>query len=187
MCVTGTSELQDLERATKKILQRISAEPADKIILHKVLAFCETARSYSQIWHEIRSFPEMKVALQPPQVLVKWLVQFGGIEQIVAEDQEPTWRTTPAGRNVVRIEKPGNWLEQLLAREPIYNEIYVQVLQSCVAPKTKGEIESLLRGNRVVDNFKVYASFFIEGLERAGGLEWDKKWRTTQAGRTFIH
>jgi len=187
MCVTGTSDLQDLERATTKVLQRISVEPADKIVLHKVLTFCETARSYSQIWHEIRSFPEMTTALQPPQVLLKWLVQSGGIEQIAAEEQEPAWRTTPAGRNVVRIENPSNWLAQLLAREPIYKEIHLQVLQACVAPKTKGEIESMLRGIRVVDNSKVHASFFIEALERAGGLEWDEKWRTTQAGKNFIH
>jgi hypothetical protein len=186
MSVIEMRESQDLERATTKVLQRISAEPADKIVLCKILAFCESARSYPEIWHEVRAYPEMKTALQTPQVLLTWLVEAGGVEQVAAEEQEPTWRTTPAGRNVIRIEDPGDRLERLLAQDSVYREIFLQVLQLCIVPTSRSEIESMLNSHPLLENPKVYASYFVEALERARGLEWADKWRTTQAGKEFV-
>lgn len=186
MSVIETSELQDLEGTTAKILQRISVEPADKIALCKVLVFCESARSYSEIWNEVQSYPEMKVSLQTPQTLLKWLVEAGGIEQMAVEGSEPKWQTTLAGRNVVRIENPANRLDQLLTKDPVYRDVFAQVLQSCLVPRTRSEIESMLSRNALLESPKIYPSYFIETLEQAGGLAWDGNWRTTQAGREIV-
>jgi hypothetical protein len=186
MKVIETSESQDLEGITAKILQRISAEPADKISLCKILVFCESARSYSEIWNEAQSYPEMKASLQTPQTLLKWLVEAGGIDQVAVEGPEPKWQTTLAGRNVVQIENPANQLEQLLAKDPIYREVFLQVLQSCWVPRSRSEIESMLSSNALLESPKIYPSYFIETLEQAGGLAWDGNWRTTQAGREIV-
>jgi hypothetical protein len=186
MSVIGTGEAQDLEGANTKILQKISAEPAYRAVLYKILAYCDPTRSYIDVEQTILSFPEMTVALQSPQILLSWLVESGGIEQIATEDGEAMWCTTPDGRNVVRSESYGNRLVRLLAQETIYRDICLQVLQSCVSPKSRIEIESMLRGNPVLEDSKVYASFFIEALEEAGGLEWDQKWKTTKAGKDFL-
>jgi hypothetical protein len=190
MGVTSTSEVRDVESATKKVRQRILVEPDYRAVLYKVLVFCETARSYPEIWHEIVSFPEMKSAIQSPPTFLTWLVEAGGIEQVAVDEEEkkePTWRTTQAGRKVVLSESPGNRLAQLLSQEPVYRETFRQVLRSCVVPKSRGEIEAMLRGSPVVENPKVYASFFTETLERAGGLEWNEKWQTTETGKTFVN
>lgn len=181
------SDWQDLESAAAEVLQRVSSEPALRVVLYKILAFCEAARPFAEIEREILSFPEMKAALQSPQTLLSWLAQAGGIEPVAAEEEVPAWRTTPAGRTVVRSECPGNRLARLLAQNPVYRNVSLEILRSCVAPKTRDEIEAMLQGNPVLENPKVYASFFIEALEQAGGLEWDEKWRTTQAGKEVVN
>lgn len=182
----GKSEAQNLERATAKLLRRITAEPAYKAVLYKILVYCDPARSCADVERTILSFPEMKNALPSPQTLLSWLVESGGIEQVTADKNEPVWCTTAAGRNVVGMESGENRLGRLLARETVYHDTYLQILQFCVLPKSRKEIESALEGNPVLEHPKVYASFFIEALEEAGGLEWNEKWETTQAGRDFL-
>lgn len=186
-----TKEPQSLESMTATVLRKVAAESAYRAVLYKILEFCETARSFAVIEQEILSYPEMKTALQSPKVLLSWLVESGGIERIAlpAEEEkqeEPTWRTTEAGKNVVRLESPGNRLARLFTQEPVYRDVFLQVLRACVAPKSRGEIEAMLKGNPILESPKVYASFFIEKLEQAGGLEWSEKWQTTPIGKTFM-
>jgi len=184
--MSETTEPQDFETATAKVLQRITSEPAYRAALYKILDFCRTERSTAAIKEEVHSYPEMRLALQSPQVLLSWLVQAGGIELIEDEKGSQVFVTTQAGRNVVRLESPIRRIGHLLAQDLDYRDIYLQVLQSCLAPKTKGEIEAMLDGNPVLENPKVYPSFVIGKLEEAGGLEWDGKWRTTQRGKEFL-
>ncbi|MDR3437924.1 hypothetical protein [Telmatospirillum sp.] len=171
---------------TSRLLGRISEEPAYRSVLYKILTFCRTTRSSVEIEATVISFPEMKSALHPPRLLLSWLVAAGGIESIAPNDAEPGWRTTAAGRSVLEIENPSIRLCRLLDAEPAYRDVYRLVLQSCLAPKTRPEIESVLDGNPLLETPKLYPSFFIERLESAGGLEWDQKWRTTEAGEMFV-
>ena len=179
---------QGLDDATKKILEKLSNEPAYSTVLYKILVYCHPARSSSDVEQKILSFPEMKGSLQSSKTFLKWLAEVGGIEQIAAkdEDEEPVWHTTAAGQNVVKMESYGNRFERLLAQEPKYKDIYLKVLESCVSPKSRTELESMFSGNPILENPLVYPSYFIETLERAGGLEWDEKWRTTQAGKDLL-
>ncbi len=181
-------ETSDLESATTRVLKKVSAEPAYTAVLYKILEFCEPSRSWDEIARKVASLPEMKTALQSPRVLLSWLVESGGVEQISAEagDKSPRWRTTEAGMNLVRGESPSNRLMQMLARNPIYRDVYLNVLRSCAVPKARTEIESMLEDNPALENPKVYASVFIDSLERAGGLEWNEKWRTTEAGDALV-
>lgn len=175
-----------MDDTTRKILHKLSTEPAYSTVLYKILAYCDPARSCSDAERKILSFPEMKRALQSPKIVLAWLAEAGGIEQIAAENEESMWHTTTAGQNVVRNESYDNRLARLFAQEPKYQDIYRTVLQSCVVPKSRTEIESMLSGNPVLENPKVFPSFFLEALEKAGGLEWDEKWRTTQAGKDVL-
>jgi hypothetical protein len=183
----NTGEPQALEMVAAEILKRISKEPAYSVVLYKMLVYCETARSLDEIDRQVRSFPEMKTALQSPQVLLLWLVQAGGIEELPQEKQASKWQTTAAGESVVQAESPRHRIEHLLTADPAYSSVYREVLQACLAPKSRDEVESLLRGNPLLETPKIYPSFFLETLERAGGLEWDRKWQTTRAGKDFLN
>lgn len=183
----GTNKCQDLETATNEVLQRIAAEPAYRIALYKILEYCETARPGSDIERTVPSFPEMKGAMHSPQVLLSWLEDAGGIEHLAEEAGEEMWQTTPAGRNVVRMDSFDNRLRRLFTQESDYQELYFQLLRACLSPKSRAEIESMFKGNPILQKFKVYPAFLIETLEEAGGLEWDNKWKTTSAGKDFLN
>jgi len=155
--------MSEMENAEKKILDLITSEHAYRLAFYKVLKFCETPRPTAEVEEEVLSFPEMKTAIHSPNILLGWLEEVGGIERVVVEEEEERWQTTEAGKRVAEVEAPGKRLLELLSKE---------------------EIEELLEGNPVMEKPKVYPTFFIQGLEEAGGLEWvDKHWRTTEAGK----
>lgn len=181
--VTNEANHGDLDQDTRRILRRMASEPALRRVLYEILVFCETMKPLSAVEREILSFPEMKSALQTPQTIVSWLVQVGGIQQVAAKGNESIWLTTPAGRKVTQVEAPADRMARLLAQEPRYRAVYFRVLQACKAPKTRFDLEAMLDAEPVLESPKVYASYFIEALERAGGLEWSGRWRTTQAGK----
>ena len=173
--------------AEKKILDLISSEPAYRLVLYKILEFCETPRSATEVGQEVRSFPEMKTAIHSPVILLGWLEEVGSIERIVVDKEEERWQTTEAGKKVAELEAPAKRLLELLAQEPVYHDIYMQVLQFCQSPRARTEIESLLEGNPVMEQPKVFPTFFIQRLEDAGALEWvDKHWWTTEAGKGVL-
>lgn len=178
--------MQGVDEATKKILTRLSNEQACSAVLYKILAYCDIARTSSDVEQKIPSFPEMKGALQSPKMMLAWLVEAGGINRITTKGMEPMWLTTAAGQNVVRNESYSNRLGRLLAQQAKYRDIYLAVLEACMSPKSRIELELLLSGNPALEDPIVYPSFFIETLEKAGGLEWDEKWRTTQAGEELL-
>lgn len=176
----------DLETATNVVLERIADEPAYENVLYKILKYCETTHTETDLEQAILSFPEMKNSMHSPQILLSWLEDAGGIERIVQEQDEPIWRITPAGQNAANILSEDNRLRKLFAEESRYHDIFVQVLEGCSSPKSRMDIEDMLEGNPILEKPKVYPSFFIEMLEKAGGLVWDEKWKTTQAGKDFL-
>ncbi len=180
-------EAEASEEAEKKIFERISAEPAYRLVFYKTLKFCETPRSATEVEQEVRSFPEMKTAIHSPAILLGWLEEVGGIERMIVEKEEGRWQTTEAGKKVADARAPAKKLVELLGKEPVYTEIYQQVLHFCQTPRTKAEIEQYLEGNPVLERPRVYATYFLQGLEDAGGVEWaDGHWRTTEAGKGVV-
>lgn len=177
---------QEVDDATKKVLNRLLNEPGYSTVLFKILAYCDSARSFSDVESKILSFPEMKGALQSPKILLKWLVEAGGIEQIALQEEEPIWHTTVAGQNVVEQEAFHNRLRRLFDQELKYQDIYLKVLQACMLPKSRAEIEAMLDGNPALESPIVYPSFFLETLERSGALEWNDKWQITQTGESLL-
>jgi len=185
--VIKTEASGEVANAEKKILDLISSEPAYRLVLYKILKFCETPRSAAEVEEEILSFPEMKTAIYSPIILLGWLEGVGGVERVTVGEKEDRWQTTEAGKKVAAIEAPAKRLLELLAKEPVYHDIYMQVLRFCQTPRARTEIESLLEGNPVMEKPKVYPTFFIQGLEEAGGLEWvERHWQTAEVGKGVL-
>lgn len=186
MDMIKASEAKDLEGAMTRVQDRITAEPSYRIALYKLLALCETPRSTAEVHQAMLAFPEMKTALHTPQMLLAWMVRAGGIEQVAPEKEESRWQTTEAGKMAAKRQGPGKRLAQFFAQEPAYGDVFRLVLEFCAAPKSKADIEALLKDHPAMENPKIYASFIVEGLEAAGGLEWDGHWRTTEAGKGVL-
>lgn len=179
-------ETQDLTAAAAKVAQRIAAEPDFKTVLYKILAYCDVPRTAQEAERTIGAFPEVKKSWQSPQILLSWLIQAGGIEESMVKKGKTVWQTTPAGRIALNSASLADQLEQLIKGESTYQGIYLNILQFCLSPRSRAEIEARIRENPILEEPKVYASFFIDGLEEAGGLEWDGKWMTTQAGKRLL-
>jgi hypothetical protein len=185
MDMTQKVSLQSLDEAMVKIHQRIVSEPAYRTVLFKMLAFCQETHSSVDITEEVCSYPEMKASLQPDSLLLSWLIECDGIEEVVladSEKKERMFRTTIAGKAVFDKENSGNKIATLFMQEPAYVSVYKQILGACVFPKSRAEIETMLRGNPILESPKIYANYFIETLENAGGLEWRDRWQTTRMG-----
>jgi len=144
------------------------------------------ARSLAEVKQEVGAYPEMSASLHSPSVLLAWMVQVRAIEEILGKDGASAWRTTSAGRNVLRLACPDERLSHLVAQSGSYRNIYHLLLEACLEPETRSGIEALLQGNPLLEDPKVSPSFFIGELEVAGGLGWEGKWKTTPAGAKFL-
>lgn len=168
-----------VESIAVKIQQRIVAEPASKVVLYKMLAYCKDPKSFLEVNAEVLTYPEMKASFQTVQVLLSWLVDCEGIKEIVQNDEPSLWVTTEAGVLVVKKENEGDKLETLFLEDKKYQTIYLSILQLCKDAKSRKEIEDSLVDNPLLENPKIYPSYFIDTLEMAGGLLWNGRWETT--------
>lgn len=183
--VTEKQEQPSLEERTEKIIERIQNEPAYRTVLYKILAHCQVARLNEDLEKTILSFPEMRAAMHTPQEILSWLENCGAIEKR-NENDKVMWCTTEAGVNAVEKESFQNQMTRLFINEPEYQESFLEILKACLEPKSLSEIESFFNANPKMKETGVFASYFIEKLERAGGLVWDRKWKITSIGKEFL-
>jgi len=183
-------EMPTVPPSAERILERIAAEPAYRLILPKLLEFCVAPRSGQEIHDKMLHFPEMRIALHTPEILLTWMVQSGAIaarqEHPDEENTAKQWQTTEAGMEALACSDPIERMNRLWEQYPDYTEIFRKVLDFCVSGRALPEIEYLLRIQPELENPKVYPSYLIDRLEFSGGLEWNGKWQTTEAGKTFL-
>lgn len=169
------------EKIALKIQTRIKLEPGFEAILYKMLDMCKEAKTLAEIETEVISFPQMKVVLQTPQILLSWLFHCGGIKELSQEEHASMWITTPAGLIALEKDKSVDKLEELFMNEPEYKPIYLCVLEFCKKARSLMDIETLLADNELMENPKIYPNYFINTLEKTGSLVWDGHWATTQS------
>lgn len=169
-----------MELAVLGIHQRIATEPAYQAVLYTILSYCKEPKTFRALEAEVLALPEMKVPLQTTQVLVSWLVGCNGIKEIIRQEESSLWATTKEGVRAFEEEASEDKLEALFVSDPIYKTIYLRVLDFCKEAKSRMEIETHLENQPLLENPKIYANYFIETLERAGGLVWNGAWETTQ-------
>jgi hypothetical protein len=181
-----TDAAEPAPATAEQVLYRIAAEPAYRLILSQLLEFCITPHTASEIENWLLGFPEMRATFHPPELLLQWMVQSGGIAPVHESPELGLWHTTEAGLEALARSCPSERLRLLLNEEPAYKEIYQQLLEFCITGKATGEIEGLLCVNPILENPKVYPNYLIDRLETAGGLEWNGQWQTTETGKLFL-
>lgn len=174
------TSLLALEALVFQIQKRIAHEPSFKTILYKILFTCKNAKAFSVLEQEVLAYPEMKLPLQTPQVLLSWLKECEAICECVQEDASSLWQTTQAGECALEEEMKEDRIESLFVNDAHYTPVYKKVLEFCKVGKSRMEIESHLAQHPLLENPKIYASYFIDALEKAGGLVWESHWKTTQ-------
>ncbi|MDR0309983.1 MAG: hypothetical protein LBJ21_00190 [Acidobacteriota bacterium] len=172
----------------EKILKRINAEPAYRLVLPRLLAFCFEPRSAGEIHEELMCFSVMRTAAHTPKMLLAWMIETGAVARYMEEDSEKgskdaRWLTTEAGIEAIAGRDPAERLRRLLDEEPEYSDIYRMILEFCSCERSISEIEYLLRAHPALENPKVYPSYLVDRLEFTGALEWTGKWRAAETGK----
>ena len=128
----------------------------------------------------------MQTAIHSPEILLSWMIEAGGIEQIPSEEREENWQTTVVGEQVLDQNAPMKQLSQLFSQEPLHRDDLVRVLEYCETAKTTSEIERCLNDRHDPSSNSLPVMQSIQTLEKVGGLEWIGKWHTTESGRAIL-
>ncbi|MDR3763530.1 MAG: hypothetical protein P4M01_05480 [Acidobacteriota bacterium] len=182
----GIEQVQSAPEPHQVIQQRIASEPGDRASLLKILALCQVPRPTAEVYTTVQGYAEMAVSIHTPQILVCWLLECGALRPIGEPGENEMLETTEAGRCEVESQNCGQLLRQLLEREPEYRREFLEVLELCVSPRTRSEVEDALESHAPADRPPVLVSFYLDALEHAGGIEWNHKWQTTEVAKHLL-
>lgn len=193
----------------------VTHHPLNRELYLRVLRYCEQERELHDIEQQMETFPEFPRCTMNQYYMVKSLVSAYGLEFIertedgvrvtpemkegLTEDEIDdlvfsfNYVTTPLGLRLVDERSPRKRLEALLEWEPSRRATYVQVLDYIAEqPRDYAQIESLLKGSPALETIingrieTVQPSVFLDKLERAGVLVWNKKWQITEEGSEYL-
>lgn len=197
-------ELADKE-AVARIEARIAQEPRHRRALYRLLDFCTQVRSLDEIEQETASYPEMAVDIYAPRTLLMWLLDCGAVGEVGSDDPQPEqgdsaneeaeeeegadyrFVTTDAGIRALERLHASQPLAMLAARYPYYEAAFLRVLAACETPQSRQDIDGLFKGDPIMESpRKIYANFFLDKLEGAGGIVFAGGWTTTPEGKAFL-
>ena len=191
----------------------VNRQPEHREIYVKTLTFCDEERLEPAAEAYVQSLPEFAHETQSPYYLLAALVRAGGLERLeLDEEGEPitpertaglsadeaddlvwsiAYRTTAAGMTVCQDMQPATRLRNLVQIRPEREDTYRDVLEFCLDPKPRREVERLLTGRPVLagegaGGEPLLPSVFIDKLERSGALVWEGAWVTSEAGKAYL-
>jgi hypothetical protein len=161
----------------------LASEPGYRWTLLKMLEYCAEPRSFLEVQEFVLGLLKGKVGIYTPDVLLQWLEETGGLEQSQI-DGEGRWLTTPAGVEAIEAFGQGQPLRTLLTSQPEYSKVYLEILEFCSQPRRRQEIEEEIAGDSTIQSSRLHPAYFIDQLEKHGGLEWrGNRWQTTPDGK----
>lgn len=188
-----------------RVEARIAREPRHRLALYRLLDFCQQERTLEEIEREAASYPEMVVDIYAPRTILRWLLDCGALSEVDSnvaqpakecfedeksteeEDSDYRFVITNAGAQALDRLRSAQPLVVLLAQYPCYEMAFRRVLAACETPQSRQDIEGLFRGDPIMESpRKIYANFFLDKLEAAGGIVFADGWMTTPEGRALL-
>ncbi|MGV8084119.1 MAG: hypothetical protein AB2L09_10880 [Coriobacteriia bacterium] len=208
------AEEESFEARVERVRAAVMRQPLHREILYKTLGFCRERRDLPDIEQKIATYPEFKHATQNQYRLISFLTNAGGLEclelddegEIVAEERKAglsedeiddlvasyAYATTDAGLAIWEEMNPRKRILDLLGIAPEHEETYAELLEFCASPKTYKEIEDLLKERDILsfgmapNEPAIHPSYFVDTLERVGGIVWDGGWIASEEGRAIV-
>ena len=100
--------------------------------------------------------------------------------------EHAVWTLTSVGKRVLEQLSATRRLAALYAKDVELAPAFDFVLDLCREPKKRAEVEAGLREQGFLDIPGIETSFYVDRLERDGGLVWDGGWLTTEDGLAFL-
>lgn len=201
---------EDSQAAEERLRQAVLRVPRHREIFLRLLSFCETRRTLAQAEDEVGSYPEFSQAAQSPYHLIMTMVDEGGLRWMAldvqggeltrerteglsedeVDDLTDTFavETTEVGKRVRAHLAPEARLRELFASVPQRLGAYLDVIDFCAVPRSYKEVDALLRAGDALrtgvsaQSQPLQPSFYLDMLERSGGLVWNEGWIATGKG-----
>ena len=197
------------EEAVAALTETVNRAPLHREIFLKLLAFCTTQRTLAEAEEAARACPEFSSVAQSPYRLIRTLVHAGGLDETGRpltpqakagltpdEIEDATFAyavvTTPVGEQVAEDLAPEKRLQRLFDLVPQRLTTYLDLMDFCREQRTFKEIEALLRTRpaaafaSTTSSQPLQPSFFVDALERSGGLAWNDGWKITERGMKVL-
>lgn len=203
------------EEAVASLTETVNRTPLHREIFLKLLSFCVQQRNLCEVEEAITAYPEFCLVTQSPYGLIRTLVRSGGLCWLELNEEgnpltlqekdglsideigELTFGfavvTTLVGEQVIDNLSSRKRLKQLFDVMPQRLSTYLEVMDFCCEKRSFKEIEVLLRG-RMGNAFTsasssqaLKPSYFVDALERSGGLAWDDGWKITEKGMDVLN
>lgn len=202
------------EERFDKVSSAVLKQPLHREILYRTLLFCGEQRDLPDVEAEIATYPEFAHAAQNQYRLITFLVEAGGLERleldedgavVTPEQKEGLTEdeiddlvfsyaliTTDAGAAVAEALNPKRRIMEIFGLDPAYEATYVEVLEYCAEPRRIADIEALLKDRsvlafgRTASEQAIKPSFFVDQLERGGGIVWKNGWVISNEGREIL-
>lgn len=202
------------EEAVAALTETVSRAPLHREIFLKLLTFCTTQRTLAEAEEAARACPEFSSVAQSPYRLIRTLVHAGGLYWLELDEtgrpltpqakagltpdeiEDATFAyavvTTPVGEQVAEDLAPEKRLQRLFDLVPQRLTTYLDLMDFCREQRTFKEIEALLRTRpaaafaSTTSSQPLQPSFFVDALERSGGLAWNDGWKITERGMKVL-
>ena len=208
--------LDDLsfEERVEHLKTIIEFNPTHREIHYKTLRYCCNRRVLPEVEEFIASLPEFETTFQSPYFLLQFLLKGGGTivfeldesgEIIVPEQKEGltedeiddlvaelAFETNEYGRELVERMSPKNRLLDLLSITPGYYDAFIEVLDFLTEKRSMAEVDTLLRGRDVLmlgrdpKDRPIQPSVFVDKLEKAGAIYWERGWIITEEAKGLL-
>jgi hypothetical protein len=210
----GISEPENDTRSPReRVSGLIDSLKPHKNILFGLIDFCRKPQTAEAVDVRLSELTRFQYCVYDGVELRRLLQEAGGLEYLepaTDETDEAETRTQvekdDKGREylVIRKRREGLWLsaaaavellneqdanrdfQLLIQAEPRYFDVYRQIIEYCRLPKTVKEIDALINGHPLLKEPRRYSGYFIERLEKNGGLEWRGNWVSTPLGMSLL-
>jgi len=204
----------DFEGRIEYLKKVVVKSPLHREINYKTLKYCIDRRILPEVEEFIMACPEFESAVQSAYYLLLFLLKGGGLETIeldidgndilpeqkegLTEDEiddlveQLAYETNEYGRELVERMSPKRRLLELLDITPAYYDTFIEVLEFLTDKHTMAQVDTLLRGRDVLraglepGDVTLQPSVFVDKLEKAGGIYWEKGWLITEEAKEVL-
>lgn len=207
----GDSAAEDELEGLKAAIVRV---PRHRGLFLRLLGFCHNRKELGDVEREVASYPEFAAAAQTPYHLIMTMVDHGGLRwieldvqgvEITAERKEGLTedeaddlidhfavQTTDLGEKAEAELAPEKRMRSIFSMVPARMTAFLDVIDFCNVPRTFKEVDALLRGSEALragvlaGQQPLQSSYYLDMLERAGGLVWKDGWKATEEGTRLV-
>lgn len=205
-------EKPDGRPAPERIESLFRGMPGGREVLLSVIDTCREGASDAQVEEAVVRAQRNNRSVYSAFTLCRLLERAGAIEHLNEDgepfdeaSEEPTeieedgaeylqaavppaslWKATQAGIDYADADDPAARTQALLEEEREYLPVYKYLLKACEQGGRTKDLSAKVDGLPLVQKPRKYVQHFLEGLERAGALEWTGSWRTTSTGERAL-